>query len=54
MKPIENTKGEDRAVTALLVKAATLTCGLVTKNRKPDPGLRNQRGALVKGGLNHA
>jgi hypothetical protein len=66
MKPIDNTNGEDRAVTALLGKAAALTCGIATKlftrsaqkkprgKRKPKPGLRSQRGALVKGGLSHA
>ena len=66
MKPIDNTNGEDRAVTALLGNAAALTCGIATKlltrstrkkpqeKRKPKPGLRSQRGALVKGGLSHA
>jgi hypothetical protein len=66
MKPIDNTTGEDRAVSALLGKAAVFTAGVATKlltrsgrkkprgKRKPKPGLRSQRGALVKGGLSHA
>ena len=66
MKPIGNTNGEDRAVTALLGKAAALTCGIATKlftrsaQKKPrgkwkaKPGLRSPRGSLVKGGLSHA
>jgi hypothetical protein len=66
MKPIDNTNGEDRAVTALLGKAAAFTAGVATKlftrsaqkkprgKRKPKPGLRSQRGSLVKGGLSHA
>jgi hypothetical protein len=54
MKPIDNSNGEDRAVTALLGNTAALTSGIVTTERKPEPGLRSQHGSLVKGGLNHA
>lgn len=66
MKPIETTTGEDRAVSALLGKAATLACGATMKlfgrssrlkprgRRKPVQGKRSQRGSLVKGGLRHA
>lgn len=65
MKPIENTTGEDRAVSALLGKAATLACGVTMKllgpssglkprrGRKPSEGKRGQRVSLVKGGHSH-
>ena len=65
MKPIDTTTGEDRAVSALLGKAATLACGVTMKllepssgrkprrGRKPTQGKRDQRVSLVKGGLRH-
>ena len=65
MKPIDTTTGEDRAVSALLGKAATLACGVTMKllgrspglkprrGRKPTEGKRGQRVSLVKGGLRH-
>jgi hypothetical protein len=66
MKRIDNTIGLDRAVSALLGKAATLVGGVTMKlfgrssgpsprrRRKPVQGKRDQRALLVKGGLTHA
>jgi hypothetical protein len=65
MKPIDTTTGEDRAVSALLGKAATLACGVTMKLLGPSSGLKPRRGpkptrgkrgprvSRVKGGLHH-
>lgn len=66
MKPIENTTGVERAVSALLGKTAeTLTTTLAAKimsrprpaqrrRARPRPAApRDQRAALVKGGGRH-
>ena len=66
MKKIVDMNGKDRAVTALLGKTAALARGIVTNllpcwarqkppgQHKPKPGMRSQRGMLLKGGLRHA
>ena len=66
MKPIENTTGVERAVSALLGKTAeTITSKLVAKvlgrprpakrrrARPPVKAKRGQRAALVQGGGRH-